>query len=727
MTTSALAILEGGCRETSQSSPRGVVASSRVAPAALWTIGCERCLPSGALPVGTITTVAGTGAAGFGPWPGPATSGLLSSPHGLTYDPNNDSVFISDTTNCDVLEESLITNAIHVAVNGAAACGSPSPAGTPAVAAQLDHPHGLAVDQTHNLLYIADRDNHGIEVVNLATMTMESFVPIVPAAPICTPVGVTVDQAVGTVYVADDSCQVVWEIPFGGSPTIFAGTFDSPGFGGNGGPPLSAHLNQPSGLAYDSATSSLFIADTFNNEVRKISARVITDFIGSPAAVSGYSPDGSAATSPVGSVNAVRLDGAGNVFYDETGNNLVREVGSSGTLHTIAGSVPPGTPFPYSGNPATSVALDSPHGLAIIPTSPTTADVWFSDTNNNVVDSVTGAAAGAGSDTGDNVACVPDPAGVGQCPNPPSQPGGLDHYLCYHVADDSSFVPQPVSLTDQFGTDSSVLPTTAPGPSVTDDSQMCNPVTKTLPSGVSYPVQNPYLHQLCFPDARTTPDVQVAVQNQFGTGDLTVGAATRLCLPSWKYDPNDPGVMPGSVPIPWPSAAPPTQTGIEDHYQCYSVSAAPGTTNFVNKPASVILQDEFGTDQSVAIGNPVELCAPVNKTVLSTGQAFNASNLSGAHLLCYNVDVADPLGGVRNLLMGNQFSPVASTPGPRAEQVSVTFVDELCLPSFKSILPNPSTPEAPLALMLPLAAIFIGATVLLVVRRRGRMVALLQG
>ncbi len=678
-----------------------------------------------ALPVGTITTVAGTGAVGFGPWPGAATSGALNSPHGLAYDPNNDSVLISDTTNCDVLEESLATHTIQVVVNIAAACGAPSPAGTPAPAAQLDHPHGLAVDQAHNLLYIADRDNHVLDVVNLTTMVMENFIPIFPGAPICTPVGLSVDQTTSTVYVADDSCQVVWQIPFGGFPSVFAGTFNSAGFSGNGGPPLSAHLYEPNGVAYDSATSSLYVADTFNNEIRKVASGVITDFIGSPVATPGFSPDGSPATSPINMPHAVRLDGAGNVFYDETGNNLVREVGSSGTLLTIAGSVPPGIPFPYSGNPATTVALNSPHGLAIVPTSPTTGDVWFSDTNNNVVDSVTGVAAGAGSDEGDNVACIPDPAGVGQCPNPPSQPGGLDHYLCYHVADDSGFVPPSVSLTDQFGTDSSVLPSTAPGPSVTDDSQMCNPVTKTLPSGVSYPVQNPYLHQLCFPDTRTTPSVQVSVQNQFGTGDLTVGAATRLCVPSWKYDPNDPGIMPGSVPSPWPSAVPPTETGIEDHYQCYSVSAVAGATNFANKPATITLKDQFGTDQSVAIGDPVEICAPVNKTVLSTGQSYHASNLSGAHLLCYAVNVADPLGAVRNVLMGNQFSPPATTPGPTPEQVTVTFADQLCLPSFKSILPNPGTPEAPVALMLPLAALIVGVPVLLVVRRRGRRVTAL--
>lgn len=74
--------------------------------------------------------------------------------------------------------------------------------------------------------------------------------------------------------------------------------------------------------------------------------------------------------------------------------------------------------------------------------------------------------------------------------------------------------------------------------------------------------------------------------------------------------------------------------------------------------------------------------------------------------------------GIRNVLMGNQFSPAASTPGPTPEQVTVTSADQFCLPSFKTPNNGTGTPEVPLTLLLPLSAITIGGATLLIVRRR---------
>jgi DNA-binding beta-propeller fold protein YncE len=289
------------------------------------------------------TTAVGTSAvpnAGLGPWPGAGTSGELNSPHGVAYDANTDSLFISDTANCEVLEESLASKTVQVIVNLAHVCGPPSAPPVSAGNAVIGPPHGLTVDETHNLLYIADPDNHGIDVVNLSTMNMEPFIQLTPAAPICSPEGVGVDQSTGTLYVADLGCDVVWQIAyFEGPPAIVAGIITSPGFSGNGGPATAAQLDEPSGVAYDSTTSTLYIADGLNNEVRDVVGAKTYDYVGDPLGTSGCSPDGSVVTSPINDPHTVRLDGNGDLFYAETGNNLVREVvPGPGPLTTIAGT-----------------------------------------------------------------------------------------------------------------------------------------------------------------------------------------------------------------------------------------------------------------------------------------------------------------------------------------------------------------------------------------------------
>jgi hypothetical protein len=344
---------------------------------------------------GTITTKVGTGTAGFGPWPGPGTSGDLSSPHGVVYDPALGAVFISDTTNCDVLEDVLATGNVSVVVNGSAVCGSPAVPPVSALSTQLDHPWGLALDQSLNLLYIADRDNEAVEVVDLSSMTLTRVIPFVQGGPKDAPTGVSVDQKTHDLYVADQGVDIVWRVPLGGNPVIFAGVFDTPGFNGNKIPATAALLDQPTDVFFDSGV--VYVADTMNNEIRSISGGTIFDVVGSPGAIAGFSPDGSPPTSPITAPSTVSLDGAGTIFYDEDGFNLVREIDpTTVSISTVAGTPPPGgTTIPYSGDLSTTVALNSPHGLTFVPESAIASDVWFSDTNNNVVDSVAGVAAAA--------------------------------------------------------------------------------------------------------------------------------------------------------------------------------------------------------------------------------------------------------------------------------------------------------------------------------------------
>ena len=97
------------------------------------------------------------------------------------------------------------------------------------------------------------------------------------------------------------------------------------GFGGDGGPATSASLASPIGVAVD-GTGNLFIADLANNRVRKVdTAGIITTVAGNGAP--GFSGDGGPATSAnLSNPRDVEVDGAGNLFIADIGNQRIRRV-----------------------------------------------------------------------------------------------------------------------------------------------------------------------------------------------------------------------------------------------------------------------------------------------------------------------------------------------------------------------------------------------------------------
>ena len=128
----------------------------------------------------------------------------------------------------------------------------------------------------------------------------------------------------------------------------------SEGVGGDGGPATAAQLNFPTGVAADAA-GNLFIADTFNNRIRKVSANgIITTVAGTGAR--GFGGDGGPATAAqLNYPQGVAVDAAGSLFIADTGNMVVRKVSASGILTTVAGTaaVADAQGFSGDGGPAT--------------------------------------------------------------------------------------------------------------------------------------------------------------------------------------------------------------------------------------------------------------------------------------------------------------------------------------------------------------------------------------
>ena len=309
-----------------------------------------------------INTIVGNGTAGFAGDGGQATSAQLNFPTGIALD-SSGNLYIADSLNLRIRKFSGGTLST-IAGNGVL---SYSGDGGPATGAQLNDPQAVAVDAAGNL-YIADTFNNVIREVS-ASGTITTIAgsgtagysgdgSAATGAKLNFPQGMVIDTS-GNIYFSDTQNARVRKIS-GGTITTVAGN-GTAGYGGDNAAAASAELNVPIGLALDSA-NNLYIADFGNNRVRKVSSGgTITTVAGN--GLQGYSGDGSAAvnaqlTGPI----AVTVDGQGNLYIADSGNNAVRKV-SGGTITTVAGNGLGG----YSGDNglATSATVGNPSGLAV--------------------------------------------------------------------------------------------------------------------------------------------------------------------------------------------------------------------------------------------------------------------------------------------------------------------------------------------------------------------------
>ena len=204
--------------------------------------------------------------------------------------------------------------------------------------------------------------------------------PPLPAPALGIPVGYTTGvtaDGLGNFYVSDPSLSSVFKVNATGIATIFAGT-GRIGYSGDGGPAASAQLYSPAGLAID-ASGDVFVADTGNQVIRKISASgTITTIAGN--GILGYSGDGGPATdATLNSPCCVAVDASGNVYIADTSNYAIRKVSPTGSIATFAGTGYAG--HSGDGGPASAASLNSPYGVA----ADANGNVYISDTGNGVV------------------------------------------------------------------------------------------------------------------------------------------------------------------------------------------------------------------------------------------------------------------------------------------------------------------------------------------------------
>lgn len=227
--------------------------------------------------------------------------------------------------------------------------------------ASFTQPAGVATDASGNV-YVADYLNNLIRkvspdgsVVTIAGSGQGTFADGTGAdASFSKPSSVVLDAA-GNLYVADSFNHRIRKITPGGEVTTFAGSSMVGAADGNG---AAASFNTPSGLAIDLA-GNIYVADSGNNLIRKISVNgdVIT-FAGS-----GFpgSTNGNGIAASFNAPQNLTVDGDGNVYVTDSGNNLIRKINSTGDVTTYAGNGSAGS----DNGPALSASFNKPYGIVV--------------------------------------------------------------------------------------------------------------------------------------------------------------------------------------------------------------------------------------------------------------------------------------------------------------------------------------------------------------------------
>jgi len=336
----------------------------------------------------TITTIAGQGGvAGFAGDGGPATAAKFNLPRGIAKD-GLGNIYVADTENQRIRK--IDNSGIISTVAGTGTAGYNGD-GIPATAAQLYGPYCFVFDKTDNIL-IGDIGNNRVRKISTSgiittiagtgTAGYSGDGGPATAAQINWPDNIAFDKA-GNIYIADARNSCIRKINASGIISTVAGTCGAAGYSGDGGTATAAKFSyNTDGIALDSS-DNLYIADTKNHRIRKVdTSGIVTTVAGTGTA--GYNGDGIAATSAqLNNPYNMRFDSAGNLYIADQFNHRIRKVDTSGIITTFAGNGTQG--FSGDGGEATAAQLYHPAGIL----EDSAGNILIIDFTNNCIRKVT--------------------------------------------------------------------------------------------------------------------------------------------------------------------------------------------------------------------------------------------------------------------------------------------------------------------------------------------------
>jgi len=334
-------------------------------------------------PGGVVTTLAGTvGVKGSAN--GTGTAATFNNPAGVATD-SSGNVYVADQAN-DTIREISPAGVVTTLAGTAGQIGSTDATGA---AARFNGPAGVATDSSGNV-YVIDQVNQtvrkiaagGVVTTLAGTAGVAGSTDATGTTARFNYPGALCTDGSGNVYVADTNNHEIRMVTPAGVVTTLAGAPKDTG--STDGTGSAARFDYPQGIVADNQ-GNLFISDTDNNTIRQlvISSRAVTTIAGS-AGIQGYS-NGTGAGAEFVNPLGIAIDGGGNLYIADNGNDSIRKLAPGGTVTNLAGTSGNG----FADGSGTAARFFVPSGVAV----DASGNVYVADELNDTIRKITPAGA----------------------------------------------------------------------------------------------------------------------------------------------------------------------------------------------------------------------------------------------------------------------------------------------------------------------------------------------